>query len=306
MVIGDSVSVWGDKRMGINGGKPLLAQQFNRWRHMNHLPLSDAARGVTSAATLSRFESGQSMISSDVLGRLLVRLPVAPITLAADYAAVMGPADLFQQVITVFAQGESTAAQTAQIDEYWAQYRATQVMLYRLQATALAVIYQHPLTDQTAGALALQYLHTVRHYSTADLQATALLMPLLAAPERDLVLERILVNGDLADDALANLAALITCAGVVTALHDECGEQAAHWQRLAERLLSGTAPLDACCCVRTSGLLMQYHQGHRAAAQTGYHALQRLLVRADARGLGCLLALAWHYGRGEEKGRDEQ
>ena len=59
--------------MGINGGKPLLAQQFNRWRHMNHLPLSDAARGVTSAATLSRFESGQSMISSDVLGRLLVR-----------------------------------------------------------------------------------------------------------------------------------------------------------------------------------------------------------------------------------------
>lgn len=290
--------------MGTNDKGSILAQRFSRWRVMNHLPLSDAARGVTSAATLSRFESGQSMISSDILVRLLVRLPVPTATLAADYTATMGTADLFQQVIAVLAQGDSAAAvvhAAAQIDSCWAQYRVTHIMLYRLQATALMLVYNRPLNGQPEGAMAQQYLQSVQHYSTADLQTAALLLPLIPAPDRDLLLERILVHVDLTDDYTADIAALIACAGVITALHEDREEQAAHWQRLAERLLSVTATLDARCCVRSSALLMQSHRGYQQTAHAGYRALQRLLVRADARGLAHLVSLAWHYGQAEGK-----
>ncbi|ERL65178.1 hypothetical protein [Schleiferilactobacillus shenzhenensis] len=286
-----------------------LAREFNRWRIMNRLLLADAAAPVTTAATLSRFESGHSSLSGDLFGQLLIHFPVPLTVLAGEYHAAQHVPSLFETISILLSDAATARTRQQKITEaislYQAQFDLTKIPLYRLQADAVKLVFTRPMDQSVESAVAVHYFSRVQYYSEAELQTAVFLVLIVSESDRDALLQHILLHVRLDDDRQTQVVTLITVAGVITAArHGHLG-QAERWQHIAQRLGSAdNTPTAVRVCLQLSRLILAWH---RAPAQQGLQTAQAQALQHDLREAGAVhlsrgASLIWHYGTNNEKG----
>lgn len=178
--------------------QPMIGFFYRRERLANDLSLSQATSQITTAATLSRFERGQTQIAASTFFKLMAVLPNTLESLQQSYFTLYD--DTFQQKMAYAASLEDKTEQNhyllTLLAHQQAKFSQTGLIYYQLNAFNLIVRFNIPgiLTATEIAGPVLKYLKGIDHFGLYELDLLTTMVQVLPDESVTVLVQRSLLD----------------------------------------------------------------------------------------------------------------
>ncbi|TLF39653.1 helix-turn-helix domain-containing protein [Lacticaseibacillus zeae] len=265
--------------------------------------LEEIAAGITTAATLSRFERGETQLSAAVVLKLLTRFDQDVELMQQGYRA-LNPENFFQQVNRATVAGKSALQALAQ--KQYRLWRQTGLIFYRLNQ--INILAHNGFTDpsfQTTPQMkadVIKYLKRIRYWGLYELDLFAATLVIYDHEQlMSLVMELVLDRPDVKGHPTRNqyLWAILTNS-IALLIHRREFVDAVRLLNVAKNLPIPADDLYARIMLRYQEQLLTYHRGQHRAAKTAVKNLLATLALLDSPFFAQLLTKSWRRFLKEE------
>ncbi|MDG3062432.1 helix-turn-helix domain-containing protein [Lacticaseibacillus casei] len=265
--------------------------------------LEEIAAGITTAATLSRFERGETQLSAAVVLKLLTRFDQDVELMQQGYRA-LNPENFFQQVNRATVAGKSALQVLAQ--KQYRLWRQTGLIFYRLNQ--INILAHNGYTDpsfQTTPQMkadVIKYLKRIRYWGLYELDLFAATLVIYDHEQlMSLVMELVLDWPDVKGHPTRNqyLWAILTNS-IALLIHRREFTDAVRLLNVAKNLPIPADDLYARIMLRYQEHLLTYHRGQHRAAKMAVKNLLATLALLDSPFFAQLLTKSWRRFLKEE------